>query len=77
MFASTTAMAIVKYPVSQPMLDTPIFMFGVLLSILLTIWVYVDAQAHSRHPAILWALITFFGGIIGLLLYLIIGRDWN
>ncbi|QWC20593.1 PLDc N-terminal domain-containing protein [Halorubrum sp. 2020YC2] len=39
------------------------------------VWTYSDAQSRSDHPPILWALIVFFAPILGVLLYLIIGRD--
>jgi RsiW-degrading membrane proteinase PrsW (M82 family) len=38
-------------------------------------WTYSDAQTRSEHPPVLWALVVFFAPILGLLLYLIIGRD--
>lgn len=47
----------------------------VLFAIVLPFWVYSDAEQNSSHSALLWALVAFFGGILGLLLYLIIGRD--
>ena len=37
-------------------------------------WTYSDAQTRSEHPPVLWALVVFFAPILGLLLYLIIGR---
>ncbi|WP_227374780.1 PLDc N-terminal domain-containing protein [Haladaptatus halobius] len=36
--------------------------------------VYNDAQENSPHSPVLWALVVFFGGLLGLLLYFIIGR---
>ena len=39
------------------------------------LWTYSDAQNHSDHPPVLWALIVFFAPILGPLLYLIIGRN--
>ncbi|WP_267642501.1 PLDc N-terminal domain-containing protein [Haloarchaeobius amylolyticus] len=47
----------------------------VLFAIVLPIWTYNDAQRNSSHSGLLWALVVFFGGIIGILLYFIIGRD--
>jgi lipid-A-disaccharide synthase-like uncharacterized protein len=38
-------------------------------------WTYSDAQSRSEHPPILWALVVFFAPLLGILLYLIIGRD--
>ncbi|WP_096392850.1 PLDc N-terminal domain-containing protein [Halorubrum trapanicum] len=39
------------------------------------VWTYSDAQQRSDHPPVLWALVVFFAPILGLLLYLIIGRN--
>ncbi|WP_049922105.1 PLDc N-terminal domain-containing protein [Halopiger djelfimassiliensis] len=39
------------------------------------IWVYSDAQTNSPQSEVLWTLVVFFGGLLGLLLYFIIGRD--
>lgn len=47
----------------------------VLFAIVLPIWTYNDAQQNSDQSAVLWALVVFFGGIIGILLYLILGRN--
>ncbi|WP_227353345.1 PLDc N-terminal domain-containing protein [Haladaptatus salinisoli] len=44
------------------------------LAIILPFWVYSDAQKNSPHSPVLWALVVFFGGLLGLLLYFIIGR---
>jgi RsiW-degrading membrane proteinase PrsW (M82 family) len=55
------------------------FLFFIILVLFVVqiaalIWVYSDAQTNSPHSAVLWTLVVFFGGILGLLLYLIIGR---
>jgi RsiW-degrading membrane proteinase PrsW (M82 family) len=39
------------------------------------VWTYSDAESRSDHPPVLWALVVFFAPILGLLLYLIIGRN--
>lgn len=46
-----------------------------LFAIVIPLWVYSDAQRNSSHSALLWALVAFFGGLLGLLLYLLIGRN--
>ncbi|SNZ04436.1 Phospholipase_D-nuclease N-terminal [Natronoarchaeum philippinense] len=46
-----------------------------IFSIIIPFWVYSDAQQNSSYSAVLWALVAFFGGLLGLLLYLLIGRD--
>ncbi|GAB6877741.1 hypothetical protein JCM17823_00150 [Halorubrum gandharaense] len=40
----------------------------------LIVWTYSDAKRYSDHPAFLWALVVFFAPILGILLYLILGR---
>jgi len=52
-----------------------VFLLFLVMAIVLPIWVYSDAQSNSPHSAVLWALVAFFGGIVGLLLYVILGRD--
>ncbi len=49
-------------------------LFWLVLAIALPIWTYGDAQRNSPHSPLLWALVVFFGGLLGFLLYLIIGR---
>ncbi|WP_232687183.1 PLDc N-terminal domain-containing protein [Halobacterium zhouii] len=46
-----------------------------VFAIVLPLWVYSDAQRNSTDSPVLWALVAFFGGVLGFLLYLIIGRD--
>ncbi len=59
--------------------DVIALLFGLVLfvvfAIVLPLWVYGDAQRNSPQSAFLWALVVFFGGIIGLLLYFLLGRD--
>lgn len=38
-------------------------------------WTYSDAEQRSDQPPVLWALIVFFAPLLGILLYLVIGRD--
>lgn len=42
--------------------------------VIVPVIVYIDAKIHSPHNPLLWGLVVFFGGIIGLLLYIVIGR---
>ncbi|QCS41058.1 PLDc N-terminal domain-containing protein [Natrinema versiforme] len=46
-----------------------------VIQIAALIWVYSDAQTNSPQSAVLWTLVVFFGGLLGLLLYVLIGRD--
>lgn len=56
-----------------------IFLLFALLVVAVTVglilWTYQDAQTNSSQPAFLWALVVFFAPILGLLLYLLLGRD--
>jgi glucose uptake protein GlcU len=56
-----------------------VLLFGlvafVVFGIVLPVWTYRDAERNSSHSALLWALVVFFGGILGLILYFIVGRD--
>lgn len=45
-----------------------------VVSLVLIYWVYQDAQVNSSDPAYLWALVVFFAPVLGLLLYLLVGR---
>ncbi len=42
--------------------------------IAIAIWIYKDAKKHSVDSPALWAFIVFFVGVIGLLIYLLLGR---
>ncbi|MEY7851421.1 PLDc N-terminal domain-containing protein [Natrarchaeobius sp. A-rgal3] len=46
-----------------------------IVTIALIIWTYIDAQENSSHPAFLWAIVVFFAPILGVVLYLLLGRD--
>ena len=53
-------------------------LFGLLtfaFFIALSLWVYNDAQQHSEQPAFLWAIVVFLAPVIGILLYMFIGRE--
>lgn len=45
-----------------------------VIAIVMPFWVYSDAKRNSPHSPVLWALVVFFGGFLGLLLYFILGR---
>ncbi len=40
----------------------------------LIVWTYSDAQSRSDHSPVLWALVVFFAPLLGVVLYLILGR---
>lgn len=47
----------------------------VVIGIIGTIWVFIDAAENSSQSAVLWGLVAFFGGFLGLFLYVLLGRD--
>lgn len=54
-----------------------VLLFGLLLFVAYlaaVVWTYQDAQRHSDQPAFLWALVVFFAPLLGLLLYVLLGR---
>jgi hypothetical protein len=55
-----------------------VLLFGVVMfvvfAIVLPVWTYDDAKRNSPHSPLLWDLVVFSDGLLGLLLYFIIGR---
>jgi hypothetical protein len=55
-----------------------VLLFGVAMfvvfAIVLPVWTDDDAKGNSPHGPLLWALVVFFGGVLCLLLYVIVGR---
>ncbi|WP_119821390.1 PLDc N-terminal domain-containing protein [Halalkaliarchaeum desulfuricum] len=51
------------------------FLLILAVTIAIIWWTYTDAQKNSTHPAFLWAIVVFLAPILGLVLYLILGRD--
>lgn len=45
------------------------------VTIAMIVWTYNDAQRNSSHPAFLWAVVVFLAPLLGIVLYLILGRD--
>ena len=41
----------------------------------LVYFVYKDAQRNSQHPAFLWAIVVFLAPLLGLILYVLLGRN--
>jgi len=39
------------------------------------IWTYSDAKDNSEQPAFLWAIVVFLAPLLGLVLYLLLGRN--
>lgn len=47
----------------------------IVVSIAMIVWTYQDAQKHSSHPPFLWAIVVFLAPLLGIVLYLLLGRD--
>lgn len=41
----------------------------------LIVWTYGDADSNSSHPAFLWAIVVLLAPLLGIVLYLLLGRD--
>ncbi|MFC6733450.1 MULTISPECIES: PLDc N-terminal domain-containing protein [unclassified Haladaptatus] len=39
-----------------------------------TLWVFQDAEYRRSKGTLLWTVVVFLGGVIGLFLYFLIGR---
>ena len=52
-----------------------VWLIFVALFLALAYWVYKDAQRNSEHPAFLWAIVVFLAPILGLVLYVLLGRN--
>lgn len=46
-----------------------------LVAMAMVVWTYADAQENSTHPAFLWAIVVFLAPLLGLVLYVLLGRD--
>ncbi|QGA83403.1 PLDc N-terminal domain-containing protein [Halomicrobium sp. LC1Hm] len=53
-------------------------LFGLAITALwvwVSYWVYTDATDRGMDSATLWAVVTFVGGVIGLLIYILVRDD--
>ena len=53
-------------------------LIGLLMLIVqlgIIVWIYSDAQQRSDQPAFLWAIVAFLAPLLGIVLYLIVGRN--
>lgn len=57
------------------MAEALLFLIWLVLWIALLYWVWTDAEENSTHSSVMWVVIVFFAGLIGLILYVIFGRD--
>lgn len=53
-----------------------LFLFVLLIvGVALIAWTYQDAKKNSSHPPFLWAVVVFLAPLLGIALYLLLGRD--
>jgi uncharacterized membrane-anchored protein len=52
-----------------------VWLFFGLVFLAITYFVYQDAKRHSQHPPFLWAIVVFLAPLLGLVLYLLLGRN--
>ncbi|MFT4884788.1 MAG: hypothetical protein ACI8U4_002306 [Natronomonas sp.] len=52
-----------------------IWLVFMLLFLAMVVWTYSDAKQNSSHPAFLWAIVVFLAPLLGIVLYLLLGRD--
>lgn len=53
-------------------------LFGLLTFVVLiaaVVWTYSDAKQNSDQPAFLWAIVVFLAPLLGIVLYLLLGRN--
>lgn len=48
-------------------------MFAIQIGLIL--WTYSDAQTNSDQPAFLWAIVVFLAPLLGIVLYVLLGRN--
>ncbi|RLF50862.1 MAG: hypothetical protein DRN19_03785 [Thermoplasmata archaeon] len=49
-------------------------MIWFIIWLLIGLWAYKDAKSRGDEHAILWFLVVFLLGLIGLIIYLVVGR---
>lgn len=52
-----------------------IILLFIVFVVVLPLWTYSDATENSTQPAFLWALVVFLAPLLGLLLYVLLGRN--
>jgi hypothetical protein len=50
-------------------------LIGLAIAAAIAYWIYTDAKKRGNPNAVIWAIVGFFLGLIGLLLYVLIGRN--
>lgn len=46
-----------------------------IIHIGLILWTFSDAKTNSSQPAFLWAIVVFLAPLLGIVLYLLLGRQ--
>ena len=72
---SGTAAAQVGFLYFFPMLICAIYAIVFIVIIILAIWVYRDAESRGMS-GVLWLIVVLVGSLIGLIVYLVIRRDY-
>ncbi|AFK20207.1 hypothetical protein E6P09_14130 [Haloferax mediterranei ATCC 33500] len=52
-----------------------LFFLIFLVTIGMVVWTYSDARKNSSHPAFLWAVVVFLAPLLGIVLYVLLGRN--
>jgi len=63
---------------STPLQASPeLLILVVIMAVFLgmMIWTYTDAKRNSEHPAFLWAIVVFLAPVLGIVVYLLVGRN--
>jgi len=50
-------------------------LLGLLALVAAVYWTYTDAKTNSDQPAWLWAIVVFIAPLLGILLYVLLGRN--
>lgn len=52
-----------------------VLLVGVIIWIALAVWVYKDAKKNNPEQATLWLIVTLLLGLLGVVVYLVAGRN--
>ena len=50
-------------------------LFSLLVLVAAVYWTYTDAKTNSGQPAWLWAIVVLIAPLLGLVLYVLLGRE--
>lgn len=51
-----------------------VILAGLAVIFALVVWTYNDAKRNSDQPEVFWAAVVFLAPLLGILLYLLLGR---